>query len=297
MIIISRLKELEEKAIETLKFFEPLDLRGYYLAYSGGKDSDVILALAKMADVKFDAVHNLTTVDAPETVYHVMEMGVSIEKPDRSMWQLILEKKFPPTRISRYCCSELKERGGQGRTVVTGVRKYESVNRAYNGGLIKILGGKNIQKQAEEKGVSYYISPKGGLIINNNDNGDTREFVEHCSLQAKVLVNPIVEWTDSDVWEFIKHYKIKVNPLYQCGWSRIGCIGCPMASKSRYKEFFYYPQYKNMYIKTFDKMVAIRREYGLSNKLNWQNGIDVFRWWMEEEPSSQIRFSDLIDDF
>lgn len=145
--------EMEKKAIERLKFFEPkIDERGYYLAYSGGKDSDVILALAQMAGVKYEAVHNLTTVDAPETVYHVREMGVRIDKPWRTMWELIVDKMYPPTRISRYCCQELKERGGECRTVITGVRKAESFSRAKNSGLVRILGKPNtVAKEAEKR--------------------------------------------------------------------------------------------------------------------------------------------------
>ena len=56
----------EQKAIERLKAFEPAT--GYYLAYSGGKDSDCIKILAQLAGVKYNAVHNLTTVDAPECI-------------------------------------------------------------------------------------------------------------------------------------------------------------------------------------------------------------------------------------
>lgn len=292
--------EMERIAIERLKFFEPLDGRGYYLAYSGGKDSDVILALAKMAGVKFEAVHNLTTVDAPETIYHVRDMGVRIDKPQRTMWQLIVDNMYPPTRLARYCCSELKERGGQGRTVVTGVRKDESVSRAKNGGLVKILGKpKTLAKEADNRGVEYEISPKGGIIINNNDNGEVRDYVEHCSMQAKVLVNPIVEWSDKDVWDFLRHYDIKTNPLYECGWSRIGCIGCPMAKKNgRYKEFRAFPTYKQTYIKTFDKMLERRKEHGKkSNNVTWHSGEDVFRWWMDEEPSEQMRFIDYMEEW
>ena len=122
--------EKEQKAIDRLKAFEPDD--GYYLAYSGGKDSDCIKILAQLAGVKFDAVHNLTTVDAPETVWYVKSQpDIKIDKAyDKdgnhiTMWSLIAKKIIPPTRIVRYCCSELKERGGKGRVVVTGVRWAE----------------------------------------------------------------------------------------------------------------------------------------------------------------------------
>ena len=119
------LKEKEEQAIARLKLFEPREgiEDPYYLAYSGGKDSDTILILAQLAGVRFEAHHNLTTVDAPETVYYVRSHPeVIIHRPELTMWQLIVKKGLPPTRLMRYCCSELKERGGQGRRVITGVR-------------------------------------------------------------------------------------------------------------------------------------------------------------------------------
>lgn len=92
--------EKEKRAIETLKNFQPKDIftdemEPYYLCYSGGKDSDVILTLAKLAGVKFEAVHNLTTVDAPETIRHVQAQSeVRIDKPEFTMWQLIVKKAY-----------------------------------------------------------------------------------------------------------------------------------------------------------------------------------------------------------
>ena len=106
---MNELMKKEKTAIERFKAFEPPD--GYYLAYSGGKDSDCIKILAQLADVKFEAVHNLTTVDAPETVRYIKSQSdVRIEKAyykdgtHKTMWNLIVKKAFPPTRIARYCC-------------------------------------------------------------------------------------------------------------------------------------------------------------------------------------------------
>lgn len=93
--------EKEKIAIERLKAFEPND--GYYLAYSGGKDSDCIKILAYLANVKFEAIHNLTTVDAPETVYYIKNQSdVRIDLPKLSMWQLIVIKLIPPTKVMRF---------------------------------------------------------------------------------------------------------------------------------------------------------------------------------------------------
>lgn len=287
----------EKTAIQYLKLMGGGENDPYYLAYSGGKDSDVILALAKMAGVHFDAVHNLTTVDAPETVYHVRSHPeIIIERPERTMWQLIVEKMIPPTMINRYCCSELKERGGQCRKVVTGVRWAESQKRRDNAGYIKIIGKpKKTQAKAEELGAEYEINKLGGMIL-NNDNDETRQLVEHCYKQSKVLINPIVEWTDSDVWEFIRHYGIKVNPLYECGYKRVGCIGCPFASlKNRLFDFARYPKYKSNYIKAFERMIKRRKETGKVNKVNWSTGEAVFNWWLRYD-DAQLKF-DGFEDF
>lgn len=285
----------EKTAIQYLKLMGGGEEDPYYLAYSGGKDSDVILALAKMAGVKFEAVHNLTSVDAPETIYHVRSHPeVRIDRPEKTMWQLIPEKMTPPTRRTRYCCAELKERGGQCRKVVTGVRKAESVARAKNGGYIKIIGKSHtVQAKAEELGAEYEVTKQGGVIL-NNDNAETRELVEHCFKQSKVLINPIVEWTDTDVWEFIHHYGIDVNPLYECGYKRIGCIGCPMVGKERFLEFARYPRYKSNYIKAFDRMVQRRKEMGKVDRSNWKDGEAVFHWWLGDDPN-QIKFEGFED--
>ncbi|MDF2543454.1 MAG: hypothetical protein K0S47_3172 [Herbinix sp.] len=130
--------DLEKQAIDILKNFssdEP-----YQLGYSGGKDSDVILHLARKSGVKYIAVHNHTTVDAPETVYYIREKvkrgEIIVEYPKETMWQLIVRHKTPPTRKMRYCCADLKEYSGIGKKVITGVRKFESRNRSENQGII-----------------------------------------------------------------------------------------------------------------------------------------------------------------
>ena len=165
----------EQKAIERLKAFEPADR--YYLAYSGGKDSDCIKILAQLAGVKFEAVHNLTTVDAPETVRYVQSQpDVRIDKSfDKNgnhvtMWNLIVKKLIPPTRLVRYCCTELKERGGIGRVVVTGVRWSESRRRRESADVVKIVGKpKSTMKTADEIGAEYQQTYQGGIIFNDDN--------------------------------------------------------------------------------------------------------------------------------
>lgn len=281
----------EKRAIQYLQSFEP-ESEPYYLCYSGGKDSDCIRILASLAGVKHDIVHNLTTVDAPETVWYVQSIpDVVINYPKLSMWQLIVEHKIPPTRIMRYCCEALKEHGGKGRMKITGVRWAESVNRKKNNDVVKIIGKPVTTKRTAEKmGVDYVQNPKGGIVL-NDDNAETRRFVEHCYRTTSTTVNPIVDWTDRDVWEFLGYYGCASNPLYQCGESRVGCIGCPLQGFDGMKEdFAKYPKYRDNYVRAFNRMLRARAEAGLENS-TWETGEDVMTWWVGDDPR-QISFLD-----
>jgi phosphoadenosine phosphosulfate reductase len=279
----------EKRAIEILKTFQPSE--AYYGCYSGGKDSDTIYILGKLAGINVEWHHNLTTVDAPETVNYVRShKDIIIDRPEKTMWQLIVENGMPPTRLARYCCRILKEREGTGQLTITGVRWAESLSRSESSDVVKIISkGKDTAEIAAEAGANYKLNKFGGVLL-NDDNDESRRVVEQCYRTRKTLINPIVDWTDEDVWEFLHHYGCESNPLYECGYKRIGCIGCPMASKGRYKQFERYPKYKENYIKAFDRMIIARSEKGKSN--NWNSGEECFRWWMGED-INQIRWEDL----
>ncbi len=163
-----QLLEKVKEAINRLKVFEPSD--GYYVAYSGGKDSDAVRILCKLAGVKHEVHHNLTTVDAPETVEYIKSVPeVQIDKAryddgaPKTMWNLIPRKLMPPTRLMRWCCSELKECGGKGRMIVTGMRWEESTNRRMNQGEITVIGKtKSTQKFLEENNINFQLTNRGG---------------------------------------------------------------------------------------------------------------------------------------
>lgn len=252
-----------QKAIDRLKLFEPEE--GYYLAFSGGKDSQTIYHLAKDAGVKFDAHYNVTSVDPPELVQFIKRVypDVSIDIPhDRNgkpitMWSLIATKGMPPTRQVRYCCEKLKEASGKGRITVTGVRWAESVRRRVTHDVVGIRG-KRAMAYYESLGGEVKTDKAGKRLIMNDDNDTARRTVEHCYRTAKTLLNPIVDWTDEDVWEYLNDVKkVEHCCLYDEGWTRIGCIGCPMQSiKQREQEFERWPAYKRNYIKAIERMIA-----------------------------------------
>lgn len=233
-------------AIKRLQEFEPAE--GYYLAFSGGKDSIIIYSLAKMARVKFDAHYNLTTVDPPELVRFIKRKydDVCVERPEKNMWELIVQNKYPPTRIARYCCKYLKEIAGDGRTLITGIRWAESNQRK------------------------------------------KRMMVENCKRHnsAKHFVHPIIDWSTEEVWEFIRTYKIAYCSLYDEGFKRIGCVLCPMQTvKDRIRDAKRWPKIKDGYIKAFDKCIKARLEARLGSY--YKTGDEMFEWWINEKKKTK----------
>lgn len=273
-----------EKTIEKIKAFEPEN--GYYIAFSGGKDSQCIYHLCEMAGVKFDAHYRVTSVDPPELVNFIKEHYPKVSKEiprDKNgkpitMWNLIPERKMPPTRIVRYCCSELKETGGTGRVIMTGVRWAESANRKKNQGLVTITGkSKKVQKQLTEIGANFTQTDRGGVVL-NLDNAEERRAVEMCYRTRHTLVNPIIDWSDGDVWEFLN--EIVCVPhccLYDEGFKRIGCIGCPMSNYQEL-ELNKYPKYKEAYMRAFRRMLKIRKLRNIET--DWKSADDVMKWWL-----------------
>lgn len=258
---------------------------------SGGKDSAVICKLAENAGIPFEIIHSHTTADAPQTVYHVRKRAKMYEDKGIKytilhpmykgeptfMWSLIPQKMFPPTRVARYCCEVLKEQHGKDRFIATGVRWDESNARKNNRGALEVIGARKVS------------------LLLNNDNDDDRRLFETCQLKGKRVCNPIIDWKERDVWDYLHEQKVEVNPLYCEGWKRVGCVGCPMAGKNRYSEFARFPKFMQMYINAFDRMLKVRKEQGKNDTTGlWTDAQAVFHWWMEDGVlPNQIGFDDL----
>lgn len=270
--------DLEHKSIERIKMASELSLHHYgqslICTYSGGKDSDVMLELFKRSGIPFEVVHNLTTVDAPPTVRHIKkvfqnldEKGIRavIQKPEISMWQLIPQKGYPPARTQRYCCEYFKETKIKRRFVATGVRWDESSKRKSR----EYIEPKMKSKKERQK------------FILLNDNDKARMMTERCEMQSDMILNPIIDWKDSEVWDFYWNECEAHNPLYEMGYYRVGCIGCPLAGKHRWKEFADFPAYELNYKRAFERMLETIHKDGKPTK--WKNAEDVFLWWMEDK--------------
>ena len=215
------IEELQKKVDFAIKLLQSIPQDGdIELSYSGGKDSDVILELAKMAGIPYRAIYKATTIDPPGTIAHAREMGAEVIHPKKTFFQLISERGFP-SRFRRFCCSELKE--------------YKICDRAIQG----------IRRSESRKRAERYKEP---------------EMCRVYSAKEKVKVYlPILEWTDDDVAEFIKDRNIKCHPLYYKDGQfdvtrRLGCVGCPLTSKKkRIQEFKENPKMLKAWIRAGQK--------------------------------------------
>jgi phosphoadenosine phosphosulfate reductase len=262
-----------EKAINLLKCWEDDALRkdpenGYQLGFSGGKDSCVIKQLAIESGVKFKATYNNVTIDPPELVYFIKKHHPDVEWKSSGRGHLILkrmvEKMIMPTRMFRWCCQEYKECCSKCDTV-------------------SVVGVRIVESAKRAK--------------------RWRDVTFH-SETKKMIVAPIVYWTDADVWNFIKSRNLPYCCLYDEGWSRLGCVGCPLNSKSQAREFERWPKYKAMW------MEGARRIWIRSQTVKTNNGDfyaankydspeALFEMWMNEvkkEPEQNCVFEEMMSN-
>jgi len=241
--------DLEAIAIDRLRTFEPPE--GYILCNSFGKDSCVIEYLAKKSGVKYESHHSHTGLDAPELIYFGRENfpNTVVNKPLRTIEQLILHKGLPPTRGVAYCCEYLKENLpiSSGRRIILGVRWAESARRS------------------------------------------KRRSVEQCYRdKSKTYVNPIIEWDDDELWQYIRSEGVKYCQGYDRGVKRYGCIGCPKAGPEQMmKEFAMYPQYYDRFMRIFEKAWPVthlpNKRTGKPRKIIFNSAQEMMDWWLSED--------------
>jgi phosphoadenosine phosphosulfate reductase len=252
-----------EKAIQTLKEYEKMAIEhdednGYYLCFSGGKDSVVINRLAEMAGVSFDAHHSLTTIDPPEVMRFMKEHHPDLiySRPEEHFFKMV-EKKIAPTRHGRWCCEIYKEGGGEGKVKIVGVRVAESARR--------------------------YSMWK---VLTRWENDDTW------------CVCPILYWSDADIWKFIHDYNVPYCKLYDEGFKRLGCVGCPLGShKKRAQEFKQWPRYEASWRKALDvywenhhdKLNQRGKPYYVSK---FKSKDEYWDWWMNGDQAGWSQDAD-----
>ena len=236
--------ELEKKVERAIRLLQLIPQDGdIELSYSGGKDSDVILELAKMAGIPYRAIYKNTTIDPKGTIAHAREMGAEVIHPKKTFFQLVSEKGFP-SRFARFCCSALKEYKICDRAI-QGIRRVESRKRAEN-----------------------YKEPEMCRVYSTKE-------------KVKVYL-PILEWTDQDVEEFIKERNIKCHPLYYRGGGqfdvtkRLGCVGCPLQSRrKRIQEFKDNPKFLKAWIRAGQKRFKSEAYQNGDSKYHFKDAFEV----------------------
>lgn len=277
-----------QHSIELLQKAEKIALRydsehGYYLAFSGGKDSQALYHVAKLAGVKYQAHMNFTSVDPPQVIRFVRKHypDVVTHAPKKSIYQLAIERGILPSMRIRWCCADLKETAGAGKVTLIGIRKRESArrarrnevevsNRKFSGDLesFKIWQAQELERR--EAKLLRKMKREGKKV--NEDEFSLQKDNEVRCINGKdsILVSPIFEWSEQDVWYLLNEVvKVPHCELYDMGYSRIGCILCPMSQyKQKLREMQDFPHVKRKWIEVIK---TIRRGGGFTEGYIWWN--------------------------
>ena len=256
-----RLQEKIEASIALIRKGERLALamnpNGYIVYFSGGKDSLVLLELVRMSGVKYEAVYNVTGIDAPESIYYIRQFPeVKFNHPKQNFFKLV-EKWGMPTMQRRYCCKVLKEGEGAGRVCMTGVRKEESCRRSRYPD-VKIFSNRKEHKEHRNERKSF----------------EEIEANEHRCIKGKdkIMVYPILEWTKEEVWEFIIRRQLPVNVMYNYV-ERVGCMFCPFCSDKQIEMYCeMYPRFKQLLLRSMGRY--IEKKGG-----ELKSAEEMFDWW------------------
>lgn len=249
-------RPLVEKIAESLEWirqYEPTALEmspeGYYVAFSGGKDSIVMERLFKLAGVEYAAWYNNVTIDPPELVRFIKQKYPEVRwnNPKMHLVEMMAESKTcgPPTRLLRWCCEIYKEQGGLGKFRAIGVRAEESPRR---------------------KATWTFLS------------SDRRT--------SDPILCPIIYWTDADVWQFIRANEMDYCSLYDEGFKRLGCVGCPMGGPTgQARDFARWPKYEAMwkrgFKRYFDKYKGVPKRNGDPRAIEkFANVDELWKWWV-----------------
>lgn len=259
--------DLLRKSEKLAEAYDPTD--HFFLAFSGGKDSQCLYHVAKLAGVKFKAHMNLTSVDPAEVIRFVRTEypDVEFQKPKDSIFNIAVKKGILPTMRVRWCCAEYKEMAGAGKVTLIGIRHSESTRRAKR----NEVEVNNHAYSGDLEGLAEYRKkrnsgrkPRKGTFSIINVNGESE--VGCIRGKESLLISPIIDWNEKDVWTFLNTLGIKHCSLYDDGYTRIGCILCPMSSPTQKKrEEQRWPHVKRNWIKAIKR---IRGGGGIQGRLH-----------------------------
>lgn len=257
------LKQKIEYSIQLLKKAEKLAIRydsedGFFLAFSGGKDSQALYHIAEMAGVKFKAHFSPTTVDPPQLIKFIRRNYPDVEfaKVKKNIYQVAVEKQILPSMRIRWCCAEFKENAGAGKVTLIGIRHEESARRSKRKE-VEVSGRKfsGYLDQFEEWSAEQ-MKKKYKNLNQDQFSYDKEKEIRCINGKDSILISPIIDWTERDVWEFLNEVvKVPHCELYDKGYKRIGCILCPMSNpKQKRREIQDFPYVKEKWLQAIEKI-------------------------------------------
>ncbi len=249
-------RPIDELAIEVIREFAPKSGEGYRVAYSGGKDSCVVLDLVKRSGVAFKAVYRFVPVDPPELRRFIFdrrkipENHLTVRMPARSLIAIARERGVMPLRHMRWCCEVLKEDAAEGGVVITGIRWAESARRRRK-----------------------------------------RAMVENCVRSQEWFVHPIISWQTSDVWDYIRERGLPYCSLYDEGWKRLGCVLCPMVRDVE-RQMLRWPGITRVWRKINDAVWHARHA---RHARHFTTPDQQWAWWLNRDAKSEKNDCPLFD--
>ena len=259
------------------------DDEGYlWLGFSGGKDSQALYHIAQLSGVKFKAFFSPTSVDPPEVIRFIRKNYPEVEFTPlkKSIYSEFLKRKCLPSMKIRWCCAEFKEKGGANKVVLVGVRNSESVKRSKRKEVEvtdhKFSGDFDGFNEWSEK---RRIKKQKKLA---KDKAQFDQFSEHKEQMVtcingkdKIVVSPIIHWSDDDVWEFLNEVvRVPHCELYDKGRTRIGCIMCPMSKKSQILKDI--EEYPHVYEKWVKAIMQLRKDALFNGSTPPKSGYGIF---------------------
>lgn len=261
-----KMEHTRDVILKALPLALKYDDKGFWCGFSGGKDSQALYHIMQLCNAPMHVYFSPTSVDPPEVVRFIRQNYPEVEfvKIHENIYDVFKQMKVLPTMRIRWCCFHFKEKGGEGKVVCTGVRKAESVKRSKRNE-IEVSGRKFSGHMDEFEDWQEKRIRKKMKNLNQDQFSDVKESEVRCiNGKDKILLNPIIEWSEEDVWEFLnKVVEVPHCELYDEGYTRIGCIGCPMATtKNQIKQFKRWPHVKEKWIRA---IMDVRRESILAN--------------------------------
>ena len=177
------------------------------LAFSGGKDSLVVLHLALNSNPDITVIFNNTTVNFPESIKHVKDLkqkwgfNLHVTRPETPFLKAVKEKGWA-SHEDRWCCRPYKD--------LPALRFLEE-----NGIAAEITGTTRTESIYRRSLKPFKLPKKDHLQI--------------------IRINPIYDWNQWEVWTYIKENKLPYNSLYDKKYRRIGCWCCPLNGPTHYR--------------------------------------------------------------